>query len=251
MPTAIRHLMLASVVLLGVSLTGCVKFKQTMTLMPDGSGKFDLVIGLSEQLVQMAKQQGENPFDEMDPKNLDEDSTGIVAFTKPTQKKEGGYTYLSFSAYFKDINEVELGGPEEGEEAATFTYTRDGESATLTAEDTMVLSAVKNHEPVSAEEKQFAAAMMAGMLFSEAYVLPGGFEDIKGVKAEGSTATIEMTQDHMLDGTGPIKELKGVEKLVFKISGIKEDGDAMKAFKAEMEAAIKEWEAIKAEAEAE
>nr|MBX2852694.1 hypothetical protein [Phycisphaeraceae bacterium] len=71
------------------------------------------------------------------------------------------------------------------------------------------------------------------------------------VKSDGQTATLEMTQAHMLEGTGPIKDLKDVEKLVFKITEVKEDAEAMKAFKAELQAAKKEWEAMKKEAEEE
>lgn len=250
MKNMLRHSVLAALIVLTASLTGCVKFKQVMTLMPDGSGKIDLSIGLSEQLMQMAQQQGENPFDEMNPMKLSEDSKGIVAFTKPIKKTEGGYTYLSFSAYFEDINAVELGSPDDTEEPAKFSYVKKGKGATLSIEESMILSAIADHEPISPEEKAFAAQMTAGMSFIESYKLPGSFEDIKGVTSADSTATIEMTQEHMLNGTGPIADLKDVEKLIFKISEIKEDADASKAFKAELEAAKKEWEAMKKEAEA-
>ena len=248
MKRIIQHTVLAALVVLTASLTGCVKFKQTMTVMPDGSGKIDLSIGLSEQLVQMAKQQGEDPFSDMDPTKLSKESKGIVAFTKPTQKQEGGYTYLSFSAYFEDANAVELGGPDDGEEPTKLTYARDGKSATLSVEGSMILSAVQEHQPMAEEEKAFAAQMIAGMLFSESYILPGAFEDIKGVTAKDNTATIEMTSDNMLNSSGPIKDLKGVEKLVFKIAEVKEDDAAAKAFKKELEAAKAEWEKMKAEA---
>ena len=250
MKTLFNRLVLACLLVLTVSLTGCVKFKQALTLMPDGSGKIDLTIGLSEQLMQMAQQQGENPFDEMNPMKLSEDSKGIVAFTKPVQKKEGGYTYLSFSAYFEDINAVELGSPDDTEEPAKFSYVKEGKGGTLSIEESMILSAIADHEPISPEEKAFAAQMTAGMNFTESYKLPGSFEAIKGITSEGNTATIEMTQEHMLNGTGPIADLKDVEKLTFKITEIKEDAAASKAFKAELEAAKKEWEAMKKEAAA-
>ena len=249
MKSVIRNLCLASMVMIAISLTGCVKFKQVMTVMPDGSGKIDLSIGMSEQLIAMAKQQGENPFKEMDPKKLSESSKGIVAFSKPTQKTEGGYTYLSFSAYFEDANAVELGGPDDGADPSKFAYTRDGKSATLTIDNSMLLSAVRDYEPMAEEEKAFAAQMLAGMLFSESYVLPGAFEDIKGVEAEDNVATIEMDSDNMLNGTGPITDLEGVEKLVFKIAEVKEDEAAMKAFKAELEAAKLIWAEMQKEAE--
>lgn len=250
MKKQLNLLVLACLLVLSASLTGCVKFKQTTTVMPDGSGKFHLSIGMSDQLVQMMKQQGEDPFSDLDPKNMSEDTKGIVAFTKPEKRAEGGYTYISFSAYFEDINAVEMGSLDEDEESAKYTYTRDGKSATLTVENSMVLSTVAEHEPIAPEQKAIAQQMTAGMLFSEVYNLPGTFAAIKGVEADGQTATLEMTQTHMLDGTGPVKDLKGVEKLVFKIAEVNEDAEAIKAFKAELEAAKKEWEAMKKEAEA-
>lgn len=246
----IRHTMLAALVVLTASLTGCVKFKQTMTLMPDGSGKINLSIGLSDQAMQMAQQQGENPFEDMNPMELSEDSKGIVAFTKPKQEKAGGYTYMTFSAYFEDINAVELGSPDEDQPPAKFVYTKDGNGASLTVEDSMVLSAVENHEPMADEEKAFVAQMIAGMLFTESYVLPGSFEAIKGVEAKDNVATIEMDHNDMLNGTGPLADLKGIEKFVFKIKEVKQDAAAAAAFKAELEAAKAEWQAMKKEAEA-
>ncbi|MGB1126074.1 MAG: hypothetical protein ACPG4Q_12780 [Phycisphaeraceae bacterium] len=248
MKSLLKYAFVACLLVLTASLTGCVKFKQGLTVMPDGSGKIDMSIGLSDQMMQMAKQQGESPFDEMDPKTLAKDSKGIVAFSKPVQKKEGGYTYMTFSAYFEDINEVELGSPDEDQQPAKFVYKRDGKTASLTVEESMILSAVADHEPLGEEEKQFAAAMLSGMLFTETYTLPGSFEDIKGVAGTDNVAKIEMTSDHMLNSTGPIKDLKGVEKLTFKISEVKEDAKAAKAFKEELEAAKKEWEEMQKEA---
>ena len=78
-----NYFALACLLTLSASLTGCVKFKQTTTVMPDGSGKIHLSVGMSDQMLAMAQQQGENPFDEMSPLKLDEDSKGIVAVTKP------------------------------------------------------------------------------------------------------------------------------------------------------------------------
>lgn len=250
MKKQLNTLALACLLVLSTSLTGCVKFKQTLTLMPDSSGKIDMSIGLSDQLVQMAEQRGDDPFKDMDPKNLGEEAKGIVAFTKPEKKKEGGYTYLMFSAYFEDINAVELGTKDGDQQPAKFTYTKDGKAATLTIEDSMVLSTAADYKPISPEEKAIATQMTTGMLFAEVYHLPGNFEAIKGVESDGQTAKLEMNQTHMLNGTGPVQDFKGVDKLIFKIAEVNEDEAAMKAFKAELEAAKKEWEAMKKAAEA-
>lgn len=242
---------LTSLLVLATALTGCIKAKQALTLMPNGAGKIDLKIGFSEQMMQMTKQQGEDPFSDLDPRGLAKGSKGLVAFTKPEKKTEGGYTYMMFSAYFEDINAVELGSPDENEEPAKFTYKREGDNATFTADQSMVISAVKEHEPIAEDEKAFVAAMLTGLSFSEQYTLPGRFADIKGVKGVDNTATLEITGDDMLNGTGPFKELKGVDKLTFAITGIKDDKAKAQAFEKELAAAKAEWEKMQEEAEAE
>jgi hypothetical protein len=245
-----NYFVLACLLVLSASLTGCVKFKQTVTLMPDGSGKIDVSVALSDRMVLAAEAKGEDPFEPMRPTELKDSAKGIVAYTKPETRKKDGYTYMTFSVYFEDINTVELGTFEEDRPATKYTYTKAGKGATLTVEASLVLSAVADHEPIEPKERAKAEIITKGMLLSETYNLPGSFEAIKGVASEGQTASLEMNQVHMLDGTGPIKDLKGVEKLVFKIAEVKEDASAMKAFKAELESAKKEWEAMKEKAEA-
>lgn len=242
-----KHFTIAGLVALITLMTGCVKMKQTLTVMPDGAGKIEINIGMSEQMIAMAKQSGEDPFEDLDPKELAKNSKGIVAFTKPVKKQEGGYTYIRFAAYFEDINKVEMSGPE-GEDVSTFSYKRTGATAMLSTDNSFIIQGANEYEPIPEEQKQFMAGMMAGISMVESYVLPGEFEDIKGVTAVDNTANIEMTLDHLMNGNGPIADFKGVEKLSFKISGIKDDKAKADAFKKELDAAVAEWEKIKKEA---
>lgn len=252
MKSATRTAVFALLLALVSMTTGCVKFKQITHVMPDGSGKVVLDIGLSDQLMQMAREQGEDPFKELSPEKIAESSKGFAAFTQSKQTKKDGYTYVTFTAYFKDINKIVLQGPEDAggdSPPPSYTFERDGKSATLTAKNTMILSAVRDHEPIPEDQKQFVAGMMAGMQFSEQYVLPGAADDIDGVTYVDNTAKIEMDADDALNGTGPIQDFKGKDKLVFKIREVTEDDAALKAFKQEMAEAIKAWEKAQKEAE--
>ena len=242
---------LATMLALLTLTTGCVKFKSVTTVMSDGSGKLEMTIGLSDQMLQMAEQQGEDPFCDLAPAQLEKDSKGFVAFTQTEPKKEGGYTYMVVTGYFEDINKIEMSGPdaEPGEEPPTYSFTRDGNAATLTAKNTFMLSMVKDYEPMPEDQKALVAGMLTGFSMSEQYVLPGASEAVKGVDMADNTATIELTTDNLLNNTGAVKELKGTTSLVMKIGEITEDDAALAAFKAELAEAVKAWEAAKKSAE--
>lgn len=230
------------------AMTGCIKFKQVMTLMPDGSGKIQMRIGLSEQLVAMAKEQGEDPFKEFTPGDVGEGVEGIVAFTQPKKEKQGNYTYMTIDMYFRDVNKVKMEAMGEGK-PPEFTYKREGDTATLTVKNGTMLSMIADHEPTAGEEKAQMRAMMTGLEFSEHFVLPGMFKDIDGVAAVDNTAKIDVTLDNLLDGTGPIKELKGKDELTFSVTDITVSDEEVQAFQKELEDAVKAWEKMKKEAE--
>ena len=233
-----------------VAMPGCIKYKQALTLMPDGSGKVEITWGMSAQLVAMAKQEGEDPFEKLSPEGMKEQVKGIAAFTKPKRKDKDGYSYISYTAYFEDINAVKLDmnqSKEDGEggstsmdfgEAAKYTYKRNGDTATFTIEKGVVLSMIAEAEPTPEDQKGQIKAMMTGFEVSEQFTLPGTFKDIKGVTGVDNTAMLKITLDDMVDGTGVLKDLKGTEKLTFTIDDITVGDEAVAAFKKEMKQAI-------------
>ncbi|MFN3167819.1 MAG: hypothetical protein ACE37H_12220 [Phycisphaeraceae bacterium] len=227
-------------------LPGCIKFKQVVTVMPDGAGKIEMQVGLSDQLVAMAKQEGQDPFKEMVPSNMEGKAKGIVAYTKPKREKVAGYTYLTFSMYFRDINEVEMDAFGEGE-APEFEYSRKDDTATLTITNGTVLSMLKDYEPTEEAEKAQIKQMMAGLEFKEHYVLPGLFKDIEGVAGVDNTAKLDISLDDLIDDAGPVKALKGKDKLTFEVTDITLDDAQVNAFNKELQEAIEAWEKMKAE----
>lgn len=228
--------------LLACGLPGCVKLRQAVTLMPDGSGKVELRIGLSEKLVALAEEQEQDAFEKFTPEQMNELSAGFVAFTEPVKQKQGGFTYLSFTGYFRDINKLRIEGVgmDDGT-PSTFQYERKGDSATLRVTGGMVLSVAKENEPAEESERKQLREVMAGLELQEHFVLPGNFKTVEGVVGDGNTAKIDLSLDQILEGSGPIKTLKTRDALTFEIAEITIKPAAVDAFKQEMEAAVKAW----------
>lgn len=250
MKTRFNALLTLVLLALIAATPGCIKYKQALTLMPDGSGKVDITWAMSDQLVEMAKQQNEDPFEKLSPDNFKGQAKGIAAFTEPKREKKDGYSYLTYTAYFQDINAVSVNMNQKEENAdgstssmdfgdpAKYTYQRDGDTATLTIENGVVMSMVSDYEPTPEEQKAQMRQMMVGFEISEQITLPGTFKDVEGVTGVDNSAILRVTLDDALDGTGPLKDLKDVEKLTFTITDITVDDAAVAAFKKEMQAAV-------------
>ena len=250
-----NHLTLLIVLLVSLAfLPGCIKYKQVVTLMPDGSGKIDFSWGMRNEFVQMAEAHKQDVFAQLKPDNYEHQCKGIVAFTKPKQVKQDGFTYLTYTAYFTDINEVTVNINEEevADDGATnkmdfgvpakYTYKRDGDTATLTIMHGIALSVVSGPNEIPAPAEQDKAQMrleMAGFDVSEQYIMPGTLADSPGVQIIDNKVVLQISLDDVIDSTGPIKALKDKEKITIKIKDITLGDEAVKAFKKELTAAVK------------
>lgn len=237
-----RTLMMSLFVFTLVVLTGgCVKYKQIVTVMPDGSGKVQYIVGFSQAMLQMAEGE-ENPLDQYTPESMGEQSKGLVAFTDPVRYEEGGYSYVAFAGYFPSINDLELPGPENGETAMTFNFVAADGGATLTVLGGTVLGMAREFEQPEAEERQLLEQdMLKGLEIVERYVLPGDAEAIEGVTLVDNTAELKIDVDAMLDNTGPLPAMKGQESYTLEIPELSITQDQIDAFKVEMAEAIDQW----------
>ena len=242
MPQALKYATLGCLLAATLALGDCVKFRQVITVLPDGSGKIEFRMGLSEQVLALAQQDGDDPFEEMNPETLAEAARGIVAFSEPVIEEAGGYTYTTFNAYFEDINDVELVQMGDGE-PAEYVFQRDGDEASLVVTGGLILSMIAEYEPSDPNEADQIRALMAGMSIEEHYVLPGTVGGLQGVEVDGSTVPLVITIDDLVDGKGLIETLEGTEALWIEVDGVDGfDAAAIEAFRAEMEAAIEAWE---------
>lgn len=220
---------------------GCVKLKQVITVMPDGAGKIELHYGLSSEQIKMAKESDVDPFKEVMPELMQHKCKGLIAFTEPKTKTIGDYTYLSYTAYFDDINKLRIAGLGEGM-PSRFKFKRDGQSATLTVAGGTVLSMLDSYKPVPEHERDQSRKAMAGLSLSEHFVLPGAAEPIKGLTTDGRTAKLDLAVDDLIDAAGPVKDLMGKNTLAFTIPKIEIDDTELNAFKAQRDAAVKAWQ---------
>jgi len=241
MQCACKHT-LAAVLTLTLLLTGCVKLKQALTLMPDGSGKMQMTFALNAQLVDLAKQNKEDPFKEVVPQAMKGKAQGVVAFSEPEREEHDGFSYLTYTMYFRDINKVRIADLGEGR-PARYIYTREGEGATLTLTGGPILSIIPEHQPTPQEEREQTRATMTGLSFSQTFALPGEISPIKGVRVEKNKAELLLTLEDYLAGTGPISDLKDVKSLKFELAQVKAEDAAVAAFKKELEEAVAAWEA--------
>lgn len=223
-------------------MTGCIKAKHTVVLMPDGSGRIDLRFAFSDEVIEQMKQDKSDPFEEIHPVSAGDAYEGIAAFTRPTITQKDKFTYMSFSAYFEDINKVQTVEFADAS-SAEYTYTRDGESATLTVKRGLMLSTIRGYDVVPDEDKPQMRLLMQGLEIAEKFVMPGRVVADKGITTDKNTASIAITTDNMVEGTGPVKDLKGKQALSLKVPAIDMDKDAIASFKKEFDDAVKAWQA--------
>ncbi|MEM6257492.1 MAG: hypothetical protein AAGI37_04185 [Planctomycetota bacterium] len=225
--------------LLGVTLAaGCVKYKQIVTVMPDGSGKVQYIAGYNQQLAD----DGENPLAEFTPQAFGERSEGIVAYTQPIRYDEAGWSYVAFTGYFTDINEVAIAGPDNGGDPVRFVYqSRDGRS-TLAIRGGVIQSIAGDFEPVEPEDRaDLETELMAGFEVIERFVLPGEVTAVEGTRGvEEMPRAVELWIDvsALVDEDGPLTQLKKTEQIVLEISPSSLADEQIAAFRAEMEQAV-------------
>ena len=227
--------------LLAAALPGCLKLTQSVTVMPDGSGKIDLRFGLSDELVKQAEADDQDPFREVLPLAMKDKTRGIIAFTPPQREQQEGFHFVGYTMYFRDINAVKIDGLGE-DETTEYRYTREGESATLTVIQGPAIAKLADYEAVpEAERDELGDEALAGLSFTEHFTLPGEVNPIDGVQTRGNTATLVVTHDHLIHGTGPVTELKGKTQLTFEIPKVSVDREAVAAFNQAMREAIESW----------
>ena len=255
-----RPLILLLMVLIA-GLPGCVKFKQVVTVFPDGSGKMHMSMAINEQMLTMAGD--EDPFADFSIHELaDQEALGWSAFSEPRVYSADGFKTVEFTGYFLDINAVSFGGdapagdeadaPADGEidqapEPSTTFQLVDGK---LTVTGGMVAQMINEmgsdpslNDP---QTRAMMAPMMQGLEISETYVLPGDVQQADGYTADGRTAALTVTSDDLL-GDQPFT-VAALEDGTSEITFDPAPWDDQKAWRAEFAAAQAAWTELKARA---
>ncbi|MHC4608679.1 MAG: hypothetical protein ACYTAF_17380 [Planctomycetota bacterium] len=249
-----RIAFLAALAVASLVFDGCVKVREGLVLMPDGSGKLTVSFCLSPELASFGGEESDplDDFMETDPDEFTADIPGIVAVTKPERIEEGGWKGIRFTMYFEDINKVKfLDDPaEDGTRKAnrTFAFRKTEDGFTLEIEDTSLAEEEEEEEIEDEEfkkemEKMFKS-MMKGFELRNTVTMPGDVTSIKTFTSkEGRKASLRISE-------GDIERQKDFKKYSsFKaVCGPSKVSDAERdAFKKELAAAKVAWEKLKKE----
>jgi hypothetical protein len=120
---------------LAATLTGCLNQEQTFHLNPDGSGKLELAMSVDTSM--MGALGGGGASKDMGKEvvlQLLRGTQGIDTWADLTYETAAdGKTKVAGSAFFKDINKLQMSGGEQtgGASAGTLTSTREGDAWTV------------------------------------------------------------------------------------------------------------------------
>ncbi len=227
-------------------LPGCVKYKQTLTVQPDGSGKMDLVMGMSS--VRLAElPEGSDPFAALSIESLRDNPQGFVAFTEPRPEDRDGFRVVTVTGYFDDVSQLGfaggLGAGAEGLDAVAYglepgvlTVRRPlfGQAAAAFTQQDMDLS--------DAELRRVLVPAVAGLELEDAFVLPGRVTEAGPLEVDGRTASAGVRGAAALDGyDGLMSRYGGVDTLRIRFEPTAWAAPAKAAWQQELADAKKAW----------
>ncbi|MEM6259486.1 MAG: hypothetical protein AAGI37_14475 [Planctomycetota bacterium] len=231
--------------LIAIFATGCIKSKQIVTVMPDGSGKIEVTLGVKELAPENPKTSALDKYT-LERMYASEMFTGIVAVTKPKRWQEADFKYVRFTIYFNDINRFAGPGGEEGRLFATYKLTdlgEDGQRLTVTGGATMsILDTAREADPLLSAIYKQKIEGYEGFHFVESFILPSEADTIKGLAMVDNTVTAETTNEDLLKGTGLLQDLKDAEAIELTYFEKSIEDSVIDAFAKEKEQAVKEWQ---------
>jgi hypothetical protein len=275
---------LATLCLFGAAAAGCFQMEYAATLLPNGSGKIKVAFAMKKSTLDMmrgfAKQfggeEGPDPLEQFtDPRQLEKNSEGIVAWSKPEVKTERGWERVTMTAYFEDISKVKIyqtdntaQGGGERKLLAAFDYTSkaDGGGVLIVTNGSMDQMGERQEEmpDLPPEMRQGMMEMMKpmvqGLKISLSVTVPGEIEETVGFTSKkGSTAAFSMTGDQILEAMDPesatAKKFRDLRdeaernrgsKVTWPRGAVSEEKAA--EFKKELEAAKETWKKLLDEA---
>ncbi len=265
----------AAVIALFWGLSGCLQFEEATVLMPDGSGKLMLIIGLAKDKAT----EGMGDLETPDPEDLEKDMEGIVAWAEVKKEEKGDMVWVTLAGYFDDINKVKWwekkqpgGGEEEGggggmeppmpkaaERKLMLGFEHKKGSTELVVTNGMrdeLAKTAKEPEGESDEAKKMAEEMIKKMLegfkFTLSVTVPGDVKPAKGFETSGRKASLVIDEKLILDAmAGKEEAKKKMEAMPAKATLAWEkttvsDADVA-AFQKELAAVKEKWKTMRGE----
>lgn len=247
-----KRSMVAASLLVLAALSGCMKVKQEIVVMPDGSGK--IVLTLTMRLKSETTTFTEGELSQMDPDEFMEKVHGLTALTRPKSEKKDGIVTLTMTGYFDDVNALKFMDDGEGAKAKVkqeYAFRREGETFVLETKGNLLAEDAPERggtDPdLLKQREEFFRAMFAGFEFRQDVTLPG-----KVLATEGYGSKAERTASYVVgerDLQKPSDQRKINDLAKFKVSAARSevsDADAA-AFRKELEKAKADWPALRDE----
>lgn len=241
-------------------LSGCLKMKEDLVVLPDGSGKLTLTLSIREDN-EMAKDKfTEEEMMSEDPEKMLKEMPGIVAFLRPKLEKKDGFATITTVAYFEDVSKVRIigeGDSGDGKALNEFKFRKEGDGFVFEVGGDKVGEGLKdlgaNDDAPPELKKQMEAMiqeMLKGFEFTIQVKLPGAVKEVATFqKKDGRTASFTIGEKDIA-GLNDMKKLTGMSSLKAVCGPSEVSAEEQAAFKAELERAKAEWAELKKEMKA-
>jgi hypothetical protein len=240
-----KSLLLAPALLL-LCFSGCMKVREELVVMPDGSGRIILVFSIPAK--NEAAKFTEAELLSGDPDELQDKVRGLVALAKPTAEEKDGVVKLRMAAYFDDLNAVKFMDEGEGDKAKPkqeFAFRREGESFVLEITGNMLADEVPERggtDPALLKLRDdFFKQMFAGFEFRQDVRMPGKITAVDGFQTREDRVASYAVGEKDLQKVADQKKINEVRK--FKASCARSEiTEAETAeFRKELEKAKADW----------
>lgn len=243
---------LLAVPLLLLAFSGCMKVREELLVMPDGSGRLTLVFSI--------RSKGDTAkFTEAellsgDPDEITDKVRGLAALTRPSVSEKDGVVQIRMAAYFEDVNALKFMDDGEGAKAKAkqeFTFAREGEAFTLEIRGNLLADDAPERggmDPeIERQREEMFKAMFAGFEFRQDVRLPG-----KVIVADGFGSKDHRVASYVVgekDLQKPADQKRINAAIRFRVScGKSEVTEAEAAeFRKELEAAKAGWAELRKE----
>jgi hypothetical protein len=244
--------LIAAPLLALLSLAGCMKIRQELLVMPDGSGRLTLVFsvrskGESAKFTETELMSG-------DPDEITDKVRGLAALTRPTMEEKDGVVRIRMTAYFDDVNALKFMDDGEGAKARPkqeFVFAREGETCTLEIKGNLLSDEAPASEPkdpeIEKQREEMFKSMFAGFEFRHDVKLPGRITVAEGFQSKEDRVASYVVGEKDLQRPADQKKVNEANR--FKASCGKSEVSEAEAteFRKELDAAKAGWAALRKE----
>jgi hypothetical protein len=241
-----RRLLLAPLLLLLTCFSGCLKVREELTVMPDGSGRIVLTFTIAAK--GEAAKFTEEELMAADPDEIQEKVRGLVALAKPVAEQKDGAVRLRMTAYFDDLNAVKFMDEGEGDKAKPkqeYSFRREGETFVLEITGNLLADEVpergKSDPDLTRQRDEFFKAMFVGFELRQEVRMPGRITAIEGFQNREDRTAAYVVGEKDLQKVDDQKKINDAKK--FKVTCARSEvTDAEAAdFRKELEKAKADW----------